>query len=33
VNASELARLDEARPNRCQLKIMFISGMGFLADA
>lgn len=31
--ASVLARLDDAKLNRFQLKIMFISGMGFFTDA
>jgi PHS family inorganic phosphate transporter-like MFS transporter len=31
--ASVLARLDETKLNRFQLKIMFISGMGFFTDA
>ena len=30
---SAFAALDDAKPNRFQLKIMFVSGMGFFTDA
>ncbi len=30
---SPFGRLDEAKPNRFQLKIMLVSGMGFFTDA
>ncbi|TWP33628.1 MFS transporter [Leekyejoonella antrihumi] len=33
VTSRQLAALDDARPNRFQLKIMFVSGMGFFTDA
>ncbi len=32
-SAAALAELDEAKPNRFQMKIMFVSGMGFFTDA
>jgi PHS family inorganic phosphate transporter-like MFS transporter len=32
-DALSFAALDECRPNRFQLKIMFVSGMGFFTDA
>ncbi|HZE04035.1 MAG TPA: MFS transporter [Solirubrobacteraceae bacterium] len=31
--SSPLAQLDEAKPNRFQMKIMLVSGMGFFTDA
>ena len=32
-STGHFAELDDAKPNRFQLKIMFVSGMGFFTDA